>query len=100
MSDKFVSKQKDKKDLGDWMTLATVIFAIVCALGLTAVFIWFNHDMTPIDFFGAIFGISNAKITAAVTANIFTGLVAFGFLGALIMLGVRKIVFHFVKKSK
>ena len=56
--------------------------------------------MTPIDFFGAIFGTSNAKITAAVTANIFTGLVAFGFLGALIMLGVRKIVFHFVKKSK
>lgn len=91
--------KKDQRDIGEKMNLITVIFAIVFALGMTALYIWFNHQMTPIDFFGAIFKLNKMKITAQVTGNIFTGLVAFGFLGALIMVGVKKIVLHFVKKT-
>lgn len=97
-----MSKQprvKDKKDLNDWMTILTVVVGILFSLGLTALYIWFNHDMTPLDFFGSIFGTNNMKITAQVTGNIFTGLVAFAFIGVLIMFGVRKLVFYFVKKK-
>lgn len=91
--------KRDERDVNELMNRITIIFAIVFSLGMTALYIWFNHQMSPIDFFGAIFKLNKMKITAQVTGNIFTGLVAFGFLGALIMVGVKKIVLHFVKKN-
>ena len=91
--------KRDPKDLSEKLNFITVIFAIVFALGMTVLYIWLNHEMTPIDFFGAIFKLNNKQITAQVTGNIFTGLVAFGFLGVLIMFGVKKLVLHFAKKK-
>lgn len=72
--------KKERKDLSTLMNVLMVIGSVLICAGLT---VW----NILLQYSGGI-----RKIDATFTSAVFTDIIAFGFLGVLIMFGIRKLV--------
>ena len=78
--EKVAKPKKDRKDLTGLMNVLMVVGSVIICAGLTTLGMWMEY------------GDWIQKINATFTAILFTDIVAFAFLGALIMFGIRKLV--------